>query len=346
MPIQGSHVTLVSNGKAMDDDIIKALTDNKIVVLDGRNGDFCVSKIMMLEKLKDKTLIGVNGARLCSQWFITDSVRQALVDAGVPQMKTSARTGGVLSNGMRVSEEAEYNTRRMLMEIYGEDEPYREAGIMKWIGCENIVIRNIAFSGPGSIDVGGADLLSLSGCKHVWVDHCDFADGMDGNFDITSSSDFITVSWCRFRYTARSFMHQNCCLVGSNDREKRGFLNITYAYNYWTEGCRGRMPMARVGKIHLLCNLYDCTNNYSPCMNPRVDSEFLIEGNCIDARTTSFFTANSAKAWEWRKTNIIGNASLPVPESSGKVAVPYKYPKVRTKNLPEEIRRYVGNTLY
>lgn len=344
LPIKGKHVTLTSNGKPMDSKIRTAIQQNPIVVLDGSKGDFIVSKMILLDNLKDKTVIGTNNARLCTSWYITDSVRTALIDAGVPEMKTSSGTGGTLPNGIRIGEEAEYNTRTMLIGIYG-NEDYRDAGIFTFTGCENIIIRNLTFSGPGSIDVGGSDLLTLKHSQHVWVDHCDFSDGMDDNFDITASSDFVTVSWCRFHYTKRSFMHQNSNLVGSSDREKRGFLNVTFAYNHWTEGCRGRMPMARIGKIHMLCNLYDCTNNYSPCMNPRIDAEFLLEGNYVNENTTSFFGTKDAKAWQWESSNIIANKSLPVPESNGKVSVPYTYPKVKTANLPEEIRKHGGPTL-
>ena len=85
--------------------------------------------------------------------------------------------------------------------------------------------------------------MSFRGTKNCWVDHCEFVDGMDGNFDITQKSDFNTVSWCTFSYSARSYMHQNTNLVGGSDSEATGYLNTTFAFNHWGDGCLARMPM-------------------------------------------------------------------------------------------------------
>ena len=175
-------------------------------------------------------------------------------------MSTSSGTGGILSNGHRVGEEAEYQTRQIIINMTNDaEEKYRSAGVLTLFRCQNIIIRNLKFVGPGSIDVGGSDLLSCRASKNCWIDHCDFTDGMDGNFDITQSSDFNTVSWCTFSYTERSYMHQNTNLIGYSDREPTGFLNTTFAFNWWGPGCVQRMPMVRVGKIHMLNNYFSCT---------------------------------------------------------------------------------------
>jgi pectate lyase len=62
-------------------------------------------------------------------------------------------------------------------------------------GSTNVIIRNLIFEGPGAYDVDGNDLLSNMGCLNLWVDHCEFYDGVDGNFDNTNSADNISVSW-------------------------------------------------------------------------------------------------------------------------------------------------------
>ncbi|MBO6059037.1 MAG: hypothetical protein J6P67_02705, partial [Bacteroidaceae bacterium] len=188
----------------------------------------------------------------------------------------------------------------------------------------------------------GNDLLSIvGGSRHVWVDHCDFRDGMDGNFDITQSSDFITVSWCTFAYTERAYMHQNTNLVGYSDKEPKGFLNVTYAYNHWGKGCHARMPMVRAGRIHMLCNYYDCFGNPSACINPRMNSEVLIEGNYFAEGIKHFFSTKDAEAWTWTDTNHAPST----PKSKGKVAVPYQYNAIPTDNVPTEVKAYAGATL-
>lgn len=231
LPLKREHVTLVSTGKPMDDEIRRAIEQNDVILFDGSKGDFIISAAIRLNDLKGKTLIGCNDATLRTQWRMTDSLRTLLDEAGVRSMKTSAGSGGTLPNGRRISEEAEYHTRRILSALYG-DEQYRQAGLLVLNRCENMIIRHLRFEGPGSVDVSGCDLLTLNGSQHVWVDHCEFVDGIDGNFDVTTASDFVTVSWCYFHYTDRSYMHQNSNLVGSSDHEERGKLNVTFAFNH------------------------------------------------------------------------------------------------------------------
>lgn len=337
-----SVVTLKSTGNDMRTAISNALKNYSVIIFDGSQGDFFVSKSVDLNSLSNKTIIGINNARICTQWYVTDEIRAALDEAGVPNMSTSSG-GGTLSNGTAVTEEAEYNTRQIIINLTGDTkETYRNAGIFNIKGCSNIIIRNLQLVGPGSIDVGGYDLISLtSSGNHIWVDHCDFMDGEDGNFDITNSSDFITVTWCTFSYTSRSYMHQNTNLIGSSDSEATGYLNITFANNLWGTGCRARMPMGRVGKIHMLNNYYTCTGNGTACINPRKNSEFLIEGNYFDNSITKIFSQSSATAYVWTSTNVARSSV----SSKGSVTVPYAYTEYSASDVPAEVGTYAGATL-
>mgnify|MGYP002855501163 CR=1 FL=1 len=252
-----------------------------------------------------------------------------------------------LPNGRMVREEAEYQTRRIIIDMTGDqEEHYRNAGILSLRGCRNIIVRNITFQGPGSIDVGGNDLIScFGGAQHCWIDHCAFMDGMDGNFDITTYSDFITVSWCTFSYTERSYMHQNTNLVGFSDRETPGYLNVTYAFNWWGEGCRQRMPMARVGKIHMLNNYYSSTTA-SNCINPRINSEFLIEGNYFERGVRHYYSQKDATAVTWCPDNFIAEADQ-LPASTGTtVTVPYDYTVAPCSEVPAAVTKHAGATLF
>ena len=66
---------------------------------------------------------------------------------------------------------------------------------------------------------------------HIWFDHDDISDGTDGNLDITIGSDFVTVSWTKFHYTARTDNtgndstgaagHRYSNLVGGGDNSSR-----------------------------------------------------------------------------------------------------------------------------
>lgn len=333
------------NGADMRSKLISAINNNKVIILDGSNGDFVISSYIDLNGKKDKTIIGINNARLCTQWYVTDEIKALLDAKNVSKASTSSGTGGTLKNGKEVSEQAEFLTRSILLDKYG-NENYRNSGIFYMQNCSNIAIRNITFVGPGSVDVSGYDLMSIYGSKHIWIDHCDFIDGIDGNLDITQKADFNTVSWCTFTYTARSYMHQNTNLIGSSDSEAAGYLNTTMAYNVWGKGCRARMPMGRVGKIHVLNNYYNCKGNGSVCINPRKNSEFMIEGNYFSSDVSKIFDQKDAIAYVWSTSNIIARSGVSTPSSKGNVEIPYTYTVVDAKLIPEELTNHTGATLY
>ena len=340
----GKATTLKSNGQDMKGDIQNAIKQYDVVILDGAYGEFIVSSNIGITA-SNKTIIGINNAIISTKWYVTDEIKKALNDAGVPNMSTSGG-GGKLPNGQSVSEEAEYNTRKIIIEMTKDNnEDYRKSGCISLSSCQNIIIRNITFKGPGAIDVGGYDLISCTGAKNCWVDHCEFMDGMDGNFDITNAADFNTVSWCVFRYTDRSYMHQNTNLIGSSDSETTGKLNTTFAFNWWAPGCNQRMPMGRVGKIHMLNNYYSCSGA-SLCMNPRKNSEFLIEGNYFASGVKNCYKNNDATAVTWADNNIIANTSVSKPSSFGTtVTVPYSYTVATTNDVPDAVQNGAGATL-
>ena len=341
----GKMVVLKSDGQDMRQTIEDAVGQYDVVILDGSNGDFIVSSNIGVSA-SDKTLLGINNARIRTQWFVTDDIRAMLDAAGVPSMSTSGG-GGVLPNGHRVREEAEYNTRRMIIEMTGDqNENYRNSGILSLRNCQNIIVRNITFIGPGSIDVGGNDLLTcVNRTRNCWIDHCAFMDGMDGNFDITGMSDFITVSWCTFSYTEHSYMHQNTNLIGYSDREVPGYLNTTFAFCWWGTGCKQRMPMARVGKIHMLNNYFSSTTANN-CINPRLNSEFLIEGNYVEKGVKHYYSQSGAIAVTWTTDNYIAEAKgLPI-SAGATVTVPYDYSVVPYRNIPKMVKKGAGATLF
>ena len=336
-------IVLKSNGQDMKNNIQNAIKNNKVIIFDGADGDFIVSSSISVTA-SNKTLLGINNARLCTKWYVTDDIKAALNAAGVPSMSTSSG-GGKLPNGTSVTEQAEYNTRKIIIEMTGDNsENYRKSGIFTLSSCQNIIIRNITFVGPGSIDVGGYDLISSTGAKYCWVDHCAFIDGMDGNFDITKSADFHTISWCTFSYTSRSYMHQNTNLIGSSDSEPTGYLNTTFAFCWWGTGCKQRMPMARAGKIHMLNNYFSSTTA-SNCINPRKNSEFLIEGNYFETSVKNYYSQSSATAVTWTDDNYIAETKKHSSLGST-VTVPYDYSVAPSSDVPAVVKENAGPTLF
>lgn len=336
-------ITLTSDGEGVDmsSKIKNAINNYSVIILDGSNGDFTVNATMSFSGKSNKTIVGVNNARLCTKFYITPEIKEALDAADVKSKSSSSGTGGTLSNGTSVSEARELATRQTLIDYLGDSsESYQKAGIFGFSNCTNIIMRNIVFVGPGPCDVGGNDLLSLVGSKHFWVDHCEFTDGIDGNFDITKSSDFNTVSWCTFSYTDRAYDHMNSNLIGSSDSENAAYLNTTMAANVWGNKCNQRMPMARAGNIHLVNNYYNCPGN-SVAVNPRKNSEFLVE-NCYFASGVKPFSQSGALSYLFIDCYTEDTYTF---QKSGSTTVPYTYSKFDVQFVPEQLTQFAGATL-
>lgn len=135
-------------------------------------------------------------------------------------------------------------------------------------GSNNVIIRNLIFEGPGAYDVDGKDNLTNE-ATNIWVDHCEFQDGMDGNFDNKGKADNVSVSWCKFTYlktptsggSGGTNDHRFTDLIGSSatDFPTDGNYSVTFKNCYWAEGCKERMPRARNAQLHILNCYYKTT---------------------------------------------------------------------------------------
>ena len=342
---EGRTIILQSDGRDMRPDVIKAIKDYDVIVFDGSRGDFTISTQIVLNGVRDRTLLGINGARIRTSFVVDDGLRDLLDRAGVKQMSTQGG-GGNLSNGSFVYEECEQHTRQAIIDYTGDSaERYRASGLFAMNGCENIIIRNLDLVGPGPIDVGGADLLTLSdGSNHIWVDHCSFTDGMDGNFDINSRSDFITVSWCSFQYTENAYAHRVSCLVGSNESPSQGEdnLNVTYAFCLWGKDCQGRMPLVRWGRVHVLDCWYDCPQLKPLAINGRKGSETLVEACFFENGVKPFGPADDAIAWQLKDNIYKGKFTM---ADKGTITLPYSYTAVPAAQVPALVGAGAGATL-
>jgi pectate lyase len=143
-------------------------------------------------------------------------------------------------------------------------------------GSNNVIIRNLIFEGPGAFDCDGRDNLTNE-ATNIWVDHCEFQDAMDGNFDIKGkAADNVTVSWCKFTYLKAPIAdgsggaddHRFSGVVGSapDDYPVDGNYSVTFKNCYWAEGCRERMPRVRNGIIHILNCYYNTSATFSKAL--------------------------------------------------------------------------------
>ncbi len=177
-----------------------------------------------------------------------------------------------------------------------------KTGILQLKNCKNIILRNLTFKSAGAYDIDGKDNLELQTSTYIWIDHCDFQDGVDGNLDCNNGSDNICISWCRFRYlidpwsggSGGSNDHRFTNLWGgsdSNASKDGGKLRTTFVNCWWDEGCKERMPRIRFGQIHILNCLYSSSiANY--CIGAGYRSNTYLEN--------SAFTSDKAKKTPWK----------------------------------------------
>jgi pectate lyase len=172
--------------------------------------------------------------------------------------------------------------------IIGKDTTAGFTGNLACSGVSNIIVQNLNIANPNSI--GTADgIEASSSCTGIFVTKCTFSDCADGSFDIKRGSDFLTVSWCRFRYPTISG-HNFPNLLGHDDAnasQDRGKLHITMHHNWYDAGSDQRMPRVRFGTVHVYNNFYGCANN-SYCIGTGVECHIRVE-------TCSFENVN--KPW-------------------------------------------------
>jgi pectate lyase len=156
--------------------------------------------------------------------------------------------------------------------------------------CTNVIVRNIIFQGPGAHDINGNDCLTIDDATRVWVDHCDFRDGEDGNLDIKHGADYITVTWSKFQYTSVtdavgvSAPHSFSNLIGHSDgnaSEDAGHLKVTFQYNWWMPKAVERMPRVRFGQVHVVNNLYTSSPYEKLGVTAGQDADVLVENNAF-----------------------------------------------------------------
>ncbi len=329
-------VVLYSSGGDDRQAIMDAIKENDIIILDGSKGDFILSKNMNIGNMKNKTIVGRNGARLCTEWYVTPELKQVLVDANLDKYSTSSGTGGTLSNGREVNEERELHTRQTIIDYLGDaTEAYRNSGIFTLNSTnENLVFRNLTFVGPGSVDVGGSDNIGNNGATHVWIDHCDFIDGMDSNLDSgyrEGNDQFVTYSWNVFRYTDRSYSHP----YSNGTMWDRGFLQyVTYSYNIWGAGCTDRLPAAKSVSLHMANNYYDCAGN-NAAISVGENTRALIENNYAESGVKNVFKTREGSGLYYQTRGNYGFGSYNDKSNTDiSLEVPYEYPLIPVTDVP------------
>lgn len=340
-------VTLTATGTDQDAiNIQDAVKANDIIILDGSKGKFIIPQQISFKGMENKTIVGINNACLATKFYMTPEILKYLNDANLSGYSSTSQITGTLPNGQTVTvDERAFYTKKAMMEATGDmTMSFAKSGIFQFdFTDENIIIRNLTFEGPGSVDVDGVDLISQYGANYIWVDHCTFIDGQDGSLDsgkrpATQGPMYVSYTWNKFCYTSRSFSHPYSNGTGWMSGQNHQY--ITYAYCWWADGCGRRLPQADDVDIHVLNCYHSCSNNGAAiAINSR--SNALVEGNYAEAYVNSplSFADDGTTFYTTRNNRFTQATYYNTERNNGKViTVPYTYNMIACTEVPAVLK--------
>jgi uncharacterized repeat protein (TIGR02543 family) len=228
------------------------------------------------------------------------------------------------------------------------------SGILYMKRCANIIFRNVTLEGPGAYDTDGWDNMTIDNSTNVWVDHCEFQDGMDGNLDIKNAADYISVTWCKFIYKKTPIPdgpggaddHRFSNLFGSGDGATgdRGKLRITMQNCWWAEGCKARMPRVRFGKVHIVNNLFNSTVA-AQCVMAGFEADLLVESNVFENVKSPIDKMDNTFTAITTRDNIFTSTSGNTTGSGTAFTPPYSLTITPAANVKSQVTAGAGATL-
>ncbi|MVT09481.1 pectate lyase family protein [Chitinophaga tropicalis] len=298
---------------------------------------------------------GVTGGGSATATVVTtyDALKAAIADKTVKVIQVDGAI--TIPSGGRISFQDQSGKT-----LYGSagaklvstDQTKDKSGIIYVKRCSNIIIRNLIFDGPGAYDTDGWDNATLDACTNVWVDHCEFRDGLDGNFDIKNTSDYITVSYCKFNYLKApkaggpggSDDHRFSDLIGSSDgaTTDRGHFRITFVRCWWAEGCVARMPRVRFGQVHVLNSYYSSTVSKS-CIQAGFEANLLIESNVFEkVKNPIDLMDKNSTAVEVKNNEFISVSGNTEGNGTAAFTPPYSISKIDTSAVKSTVTAATG----
>lgn len=197
-------------------------------------------------------------------------------------------------------------------------------------GVSNIILRNLSFTNPQGVgqEMGGGDGMTANAAHHVWVDHCDFSECADGQFDITHGSDFFTVSWCKFSSTNEANDHRLSMLIGNKDTlgdEDSGKLHVTLHHHWIGDLVQDRTPRVRFGQVHVFNN-YHGAKDINTCIGLGCGNQVLAESCDFDGMKRPWRSRSEPNGTEgpiqWNHDNVYNHPKLTIEGTNSVVFKP------------------------
>ena len=211
----------------------------------------------------------------------------------------------------------------------------------------NVIIERLNITNP--YDYGEGDGVSVKeDIENVFITKCTFYDCDDGCLDITRRSDWVTVSWCKFYFTAAHGDKSRVSLIGNSDNatDDLGKLHITMHHNWFSTLCWQRMPSVRYGRVHIYNNYYNSPGNLYG-VRSRIQAECLIENNYFEKINDPYYVyidePDEVIGKICASGNIFVNCSGRIDEGDDVVFEPsYSYQMDDANDVPAIVRYGAG----
>ena len=191
---------------------------------------------------------------------------------------------------------------------------------------QNVIVYNLRVDAAFS-EVGG-DGIQIHYAHHVWIDHCEVRDAADGAIDVVHGSDFVTISWTKFLYSAAPAPGAGLAtLIGHSDdaaAEDSGHLRVTLHHNWWADFASADMPRVRFGDVHVFNNYYSSAGNTTTIV-AGTSARVLVERNYFDAVTAPHAFLPAVGAQLLALENVYAGTSGSQASSGAAFAPPYIY---------------------
>ena len=162
-------------------------------------------------------------------------------------------------------------------------------------GVNNVIIRGLTITNPGSTIVNGAYSDGGSGiiirnASNIFITHCTLFDCAGDLVEISNGSDNVTVSWSEFYYTSAQTVHRSAIRTGIAGAETKP-LHITLHHNWWSDNCGTNMPSGTYGYLHLYNNYFKAPSSTSGTSSSD-NSQFFIERNVYEQMKDPMYKEN------------------------------------------------------
>jgi pectate lyase len=223
--------------------------------------------------------------------------------------------------------------------LHGTSSSATIKGTLNVQNVSNVIIDHLnVTANTGS--AGSNDGITVHNSRNVYITKCNVYDCTDGGIDMRTGATDLTISWCKFYYT-RDNGHNFVNLMGAADTDTPTG-NVTYHHNWYSTGCKERMPLARFGQVHMYNNYFACSgNNY--CSWARLNSQLRMENNYYQSVKDSLRKYQSGKIWSSGNTFNNCSGTSYTGKDSGVFTPNYGYTLDATANVPSRVQGGAGN---